>query len=49
MSKIEIKVNHYAFFLKFFRFCPRFLLVNRSVRASLQALYWDITETVMEK
>jgi len=49
MSETEIKVNHDAFFLKFFRFCPSFLFVNKDGRASLRVLYWDITEALLEK
>jgi len=49
MSKTEIKVNHYAFFLKFFRFRPSFLFVNKDGRASLHVLYWDIIEALLEK
>jgi hypothetical protein len=49
MNKTEFKVNLYALFLKFFRFCPSFLFVNKDGMASLQVLYWDIIEALLEK
>ena len=49
MSKTEIKVNRDELFLKFFRFCPNFLFVNKDGRLSLRVLYWDIIENLLEK